>query len=402
MPHFKYEGRDIKGGKKSGKLESDSKREALVSLKEKGIRVLKIEEVELNWWEKDIYIGNPVKMQDFVVFLRQFATLLKAGVTVVKSTNILAHQSTSKPFRKALFAIEEDLRTGISFSEACGKHSKIFPSLFTNMVKVGEAGGNLDDTLENLADYYEKQESTRAKVKTALVYPASIGIFASGVIIFLLVSVVPTFVGMFSDFGAELPFITRFVMGASEWMQSFWWLIIVVIIAIIISLKYLRSNNKSRYYMDLIALKIPLFGTILQKAAIARLTRTLSSLVGNSVPILQAISIVEKIIGNEIMAKVLRESRISLEGGNSFTEPLEKHWAFPKLVTQMIAIGETSGALDTMLGKVADFYETEVENATDKLKAMIEPIMIVSLALIVGGIVLAIVVPMFTIFDHVG
>jgi type IV pilus assembly protein PilC len=401
MAQFQYEGRDVKGKRKAGRVTSESQREAILKLREKGIKVKEIKDVKAGFLQKEINFGNPVKSKDFVIFLRQFSTLLEAGVPIVQATKILAEQTASKELKKSLVAIQGDINTGQPLSEATSKYSKIFPTLFVNMVKVGEVTGNLDETLNDLADYYEKQNATRSKLQAALVYPALIAVFATGVIIFLLVSVVPTFVGMFAQFGAELPALTQTVLTASAWMTSYWWIIIVGILILIVAVSALAQKKEAKYYIHFTLLKLPVVGSLLKKAAIARMTRTLSSLVGNSVPILQAISISEKIVGNEIIAQVLRQSREALESGKSLTEPLQNHWVFPSLVTQMISIGEETGSLEVMLGKVADFYELELENATEQMKALIEPIIIASLAVVVGVIVLAIIMPMFAIFEHI-
>lgn len=401
MAKFKYEGRDRKG-KTTGKITSTSKRDAMVKLKEKGIRVIKIEEIPETLLTKDITIGSPVKLKDLVIYVRQFATLLKAGVSVVDSTSILAKQTESKVLSKALLDIEEDLRSGNPLSTAAAKHKKIFPPMFVNMVKAGEVSGSLDETLDRLALHFEKQHKTKQKIISALAYPIAVGLIAVIVVIFLLLTVVPTFVSMFQDFGADLPFITKFVLSASEWMQSFWWLVILVVFFIIGIYVSLKKRKQTKYYLDYASLKIPIFGKLLQKAALARFTRTLSSLFSSSVPILQALTIVETIVENEVIARVLRDSRASLEQGSSLTKPMKEHWVFPPLIVQMIAIGEETGALDEMLAKVADFYEDDVEQVTDRLKSLIEPLMIVLLAGIVGTIVASIMIPMFDIFNKIG
>ncbi|MBP2240593.1 type IV pilus assembly protein PilC [Cytobacillus eiseniae] len=401
MPRYKYSGKD-RSGNKSGIITAPSKREAVIQLKNKGIRVMECKEMPETLLTKEIVIGNPVKLQDFVIYLRQFSTLLRAGVSVVDSTAILAQQTESKALRKALLVVEQDLREGNPLSDAASKHKKIFTPMFINMIKAGEAGGNIDETLEELAVHFEKQHFTKQKIVSALAYPIAVAIIAVAVVIFLLVSVVPTFVEMFQDFGGELPAITQFVLNSSEFMQKFWWFVVLVFILLFIAIVLIRNNKKSKYYLDYALLRMPIFGKMLQKAALARMTRTLSSLFASSVPILQAMSIVEKIVENEVVAKVVKKSRDSLEQGRSLTEPMRSHWVFPPLVSHMIAIGEETGSLDTMLAKVADFYEKEVESATDRLKSLIEPLMIVFLAGIVGTIVTAILVPMFEIFQHVG
>jgi type IV pilus assembly protein PilC len=399
MARFKYSGRD-KRGKKEGTVTAASRREAMAKLKEEGIRVIEMTEVPETLMTMELTIGNPVKLQHFVIYLRQFATLIKAGVTVVEATGILAVQTESKALKKALQAVEQDLREGNPYSDSVAKHKKIFNSMFINMVKAGEVAGNMDETLEKLADDFEKQHDTIAKVKSALTYPAVIGILAIGAVIFLLVGVVPTFVTMFEDMGAELPGITKFVLNASGFMQSFWWMILLIVLGFVFAIVYMKKNKKTKYYLDYFLLRMPIFGNMLQKAALARMMRTLSSLFSSSVPILQAMSIVEKVVENEVIARVIRESRNSLEKGRSMTEPMMNHWAFPPLVTQMISIGESTGALDSMLSKIAEFYEKEVEQGTDRLKSLIEPIMIVFLAGVVGVIVLSIMMPMFSMFDQ--
>ncbi|WP_342432474.1 type II secretion system F family protein [Neobacillus sp. FSL H8-0543] len=399
MARFKFDGRDRRG-KRQGTINAGSRREAMLKLKDEGIRVIEMKEIPETLMTKDLTFGNPVKLQHFVIYLRQFATLLKAGVTVVEATSVLAAQTESKALKKALLDVEQALREGNPFSESVSKYKKIFNPMFINMVKAGEVSGNLDDTLEKLADDFEKQHDTRSKVVSALTYPAVIGILAIGAVIFLLVGVVPTFVTMFADMGAELPGITKFVLSASEFMQKFWWLVVLIILAFVSSIMYMKKNKKTKYYLDYFLLRMPIFGNMMQKAALARMMRTLASLFSSSVPILQAMSIVEKVVENEVIAKVIRESRDSLEKGRSMTEPMNDHWAFPPLVTQMISIGEGTGALDSMLSKIADFYEKEVEQSTDRLKSLIEPIMIVFLAGIVGVIVLSIMMPMFSMFDQ--
>jgi type IV pilus assembly protein PilC len=401
MARFRYSGRD-KFGTKSGIAYGTSKRDAIQKLKDNGIRVIDIEEIPESILTKDIAIGNPVKLQHFVIYLRQFATLLKAGVSVVDATRILSQQTDSKPLMKALLDMEVELLEGNPLSYATAKHKKIFSPLFINMVKAGEIGGNLDETLERLAVHFEKQHYTKQKITSALAYPMVVGFIAIIAVVFLLVKVVPTFVGMFQDFGADLPAITKFVLGASEWMQSFWWLLLLFGIAIALFYTFLKKNKETKYYLDYASLRIPIFGKLLQKSYLARMTRTMSSLFASSVPVLQAMVIVENVVGNEVYAQIIRESRNSLEEGRSLTEPMLRHWAFPPLVTQMITIGEKTGSLDEMLGKVADFYEKEVDTGTDQLKSLIEPLMIVILAGLVGTIVTSIMVPMFDIFNKIG
>jgi len=401
MAQFRYEARDVRGRVKKGTIVASSRRDVIMKLREQRLKVIDVREVPQTLLTKEITFGNPVKLQHFVIYLRQFATLLKAGVTIVDATRILAEQTESKALKKALVHVEEQLRSGKPLSTAMTDHPNIFPSLVVNMIRAGEASGSIDETLERLADHFEKVHRTRQKIVSALAYPIVVGIIAVVVVIFLLVSVVPTFVSMFADFGAELPTITKFVLRASEVMQTYWWGVILLFIALYILLIMLRKQKVTKYYLDVFMLRMPIFGGMMQKAVLARMTRTLSSLFSSAVPILQALAIVETVVENEVVARVIRTSRDALERGESLTEPMKRHWAFPPLVTQMIAIGEQTGSLDAMLAKVADFYEAEVEAATDRLKSLIEPLMIVLLASVVGTIVTSILVPMFDIFNHI-
>ncbi|MCK6257923.1 type II secretion system F family protein [Fictibacillus sp. KIGAM418] len=402
MPQFQYTGRDRTGKKKTGAIIGISKREAVLKLREKGIAVMELQEAKQTLLNKEISIGPRVKSQQFVIFLRQFSTLLKAGVSVVDSTSILAGQTESKALKKVLIDVEEELRQGNPLSAAMGKHLAIFPSIVINMIAAGELGGSLEETLSRLADFFEKQHYTRQKIISAMTYPAIVGVVAVGVVIFLLAKVVPTFASMLEEAGGELPGITKFVLSASHIVQGYWWIILVLVFLFSLSIYLIRKKPSSKYYLDYAMLKLPLFGKMLQKSSLARMARTLSSLFSSSVPVLQALSIVEKVVENEVVARVLRQSRGALERGQRLAEPMKEHWIFPPLVTQMIAIGEETGSLDAMLGKVADFYEKEVETATDRLKSLIEPLMIVFLASVVGTIVISIIVPMFKIYDSVG
>ncbi|WP_308637370.1 type II secretion system F family protein [Paenibacillus silvisoli] len=403
MAQFQYVGRHRTGRMTKGKLSSESRREAVLRLREKGIAVTHLQEAQTNLFSQDLdlTLGNPVKPAHFVIYLRQFATLIKAGVSIVDSTRILAEQTESKALRKALLQVEEDLRGGTAFSDAADKHPKVFPVLFVNMIRASEYSGTLDGSLNNLASTFEKQHVTRQKIKSALAYPFVLLLACAGTAVYLLTNVVPTFASMFEEFGAELPTITKLVLGASEWMQSYWWLLLILVAGCAGAVVFANRHPVASYYMDYALLKMPVFGALLRKATIARMARTLSSLFSSSVPILQAITIVEKVVLNKVMANVLETSKQSLERGGMLSEPFNKHWIFPPLVAQMVRIGEQTGSLDTMLSKVADFYEAEVDMAADRLKTLIEPFMVVVMAAVVGVIVMSIVVPMFDIYEHV-
>lgn len=403
MPVYKYVGRTTKGTIKKGTLDTVSRNQAITELREKGISPREVTEVKATIFNRDLAIGGSrVKNEDFVIYCRQFATLIRAGISIVESTNILGRQTDSKALKKVLIQIETEIKDGHSFSDAAEKHPKVFPALFVNMFRAGEITGSIDETLERLATYYEKQNGLRKKIQSAMAYPIILSIVVVFVVVFLLLTIVPQFATMFESLGAELPAITQLVLAMSRFVQYSWWFALIVIILGIMAFSFFyKSNKKFNYSVHLAIFKMPVFGKLLQKAAIARMTRTLSSLFASSVPILQSLAIVEKVVGNPVVGKVVLASRESLEQGRPLSEPIQESWVFPPLVSQMIAIGEQTGQLDFMLGKVADFYDEDVDQTVDSLKSLIEPLMIVVLAGVVGFIVISIMIPMFSIYSEI-
>lgn len=401
MVIFKYSGRSAQGSLKKGSIDATNKQSAIVKLRAQGINPRELEESN-SILHKELTLGGKVKNEHFVIYCRQFATLIRAGVSILESTKILSEQTSSKPLKKGLMDVEEDVRSGLSFSNAAAKYPKVFPALFVNMIRAGEATGNLDESLERLAFSYEKQFNLKKKVQSTMAYPIILLVMTVFVAGFLMLTIVPQFVTMFEEMGAELPLITKLVMGLSNSLQSSWYIFLGILLILVIGFNLLYTKNKSfNYSFNVLLLRIPVFGKLLQKSAIARMTRTLASLFSSSVPILQALTIVENVIGNPVVAKVVRESRSSLESGSTLSAPLEKSWIFPPLVTQMTAIGESTGSLDYMLEKIADFYEDDVDRTVDTLKSLIEPLMIVFLAAVVGTIVMAIMVPMFSMYEQI-
>lgn len=401
MTVFKYSGRTKTGTLKKGTINAQNKALAITKLREQGVNPRQIDESK-SLLHKDLNLGvGSVKTQDFVVYCRQFATLIRAGITIVEATNILARQSTSKALKKALEAVEDDIRTGIPFSTAVAKHPKVFPDLFVSMMMSGEATGNIDETLERLASTFEKQFGIKKKVQSAMTYPLVLLGIMIVVVFFLLIFIVPTFVQTFEDMGAELPMITVMTVKLSDFLLQFWWLVILVVLGVVFGFMYLFKNNKQfNYTVHYILLKIPGFGPLFQKNAIARLMRNLSSLFTSAVPILQALTISERVSGNPVISEVIVSAKASLEKGQSLSEPFEKSWLFPPLVSSMTKIGESTGSLDYMLEKVADFYEEEVDRAVDTIKSLIEPAMILMLACVVGLIVAAVLMPMFSLYEQ--
>ncbi|MEK4145046.1 MULTISPECIES: type II secretion system F family protein [Paenibacillus] len=400
MPLFEYQVKTAAGKSIKGKLTATDKPTAMEELRKRGLTVFSLIERKTTILSMDIYIGNPVKPLHFIIYCRQFATLMRAGVSIVDATRILAEQTESKPLRKALVDVNSSLMRGISFSQAVQDHKKIFPQLFVSMIRAGEESGDIEGTLDRLAMFFEKQHTTTEKIKSALTYPITVGVMAIAAVIYLLWAIVPQFVTMFESMDAELPAITQMVLALSKSIQGQWYFWILGVLLLVIAFQITKRTEKGAYALDYAKLKIPVFGKLNQKGSIAQFTRTFSSLYASSVPILQSLVIVEEVAGNKVIGKFIRSAGDSLRQGNPLSEPLKKAWVFPPLVTQMIAIGEETGALDTMLSKVADFYEMDVENTVDRLKSLLEPLLIAFLAAVVGVIVAAIMLPMFSLYGN--
>ncbi|SIS50660.1 type II secretion system F family protein [Salimicrobium flavidum] len=400
MAYFTYEGRNKRGKIVRGRKKADSEREARASLAEEGVYIKKLNQLDSLLF-KEITLGKKVKNQHFILYLRQFSTLIEAGVSLVEATKILVEQTPNKTLKNTLIHIQQDIEGGMPFSDAAAKHDQVFPPMFIQMMRAGELSGNLDEALNRMADYYEKQYELRQKIYSALTYPAVVGAIAIVIVVFMLTFIVPRFASMFESFGSEVPPITQFILSAGNLFSSIWWLILFLPLLLILLLKTLEKKEKPAYYIDYMKMRMPLFGPIIQKAAHARMARTLSSLFQSSVPVLQSVEMVQRVVQNKVIEEKLKEVYASLERGESMAVPLENHWAFPVLVTQMITVGEKTGTLDQMFEKVAVFYEREIDHVTDRIKTLIEPIMIVVLSIVVGVIILAIAVPMFSLFEEI-
>ena len=401
---YQYKGIDSRTGKEvKGKLTVTTKAEAIEELKEKGLYISEIKEIKETFLTKDlnITIGKPVKSQDFVMFCRQLATLLKAGTPIADSIRILSDQVSSKALQKALNEVFHDIRSGTSFSDACKKFPKIFDKVFINMILAGETSGDLERVMDQLAIFYEKEHKIHGKVKSAMTYPIVVSIVAVIVIVILLTKVLPSLLDNLLSVGGEIPLPTKMVMALSDFMINYWYILVLAVILLLIAFIAIKRNPKGQYMLDLVKLKIPVFGALAQKQIIARISRTMASLFASSVPVLQILRMSGEVSGNKVYEKVLDESRESLRRGASLSLPLAQSWVFPSLVSHMVAIGEETGQLDTMLEKIADFYEEEVEQLASRLSTVIEPLMIAILGIIVGTIVLAAMMPMFSIYQNV-
>lgn len=398
MASYSYKAKSKDGKVITGTIETKSKREAIRELAAMDLIAYQVEATN-SILDREVKLGKPLKQKDFILFLRQFATLMRAGILLVDSLELLSEQTESKALKEALEDIAEETREGSALSAGMEKYPKLFPELLIQMIKTGEVSGQLEDVLERMATYYEKQYQLKQKVTTALTYPIVVASFAIIITMFLMLFIVPIFGDMFESMGSELPWITKAVLGLSEFTRKFWWAFIAGLILLIVVAGRLKKKEEYTIYFDTFILKMPIVGSFIQKTVLARMTQTLSSLINSSVPILQAVEVTSEVVGNRVVEKVLLEARDSLEQGESLAKPMEDHWVFPPLIIQMIHVGEESGSLDEMLNKVAEIYDREVNEASDKLQSLIEPVLIIFLAFIVGIIVLSIVVPMFSLFE---
>lgn len=393
---FAYKVRDRSGKVISGAIEADSAQTVASKLRSMGYIVLEISEKKESF-SFSLSIRKKVKLKDLTVFARQFATMINSGVSITRALAILAEQTDNPTLAEVIKQLRKDVEAGLSLSEALAKQEKIFPPIFINMVRAGEAGGVLDEVLLRLAEHFEKDAAIKGKVKSALTYPVAVLVFSLLIATVMIVFVVPTFMNMFSSLGGDLPAATKMLVNLSNFVRSRWYVIIGVILAIVYGYKMVNKTEKGRYFFDSLKLRIPIFGMLVKKMSISKFSRTLSTLVASGVPILQALDIVADTAGNSVVAKAVREARASIKEGESISKPLSKSPVFPPMVVQMISVGEETGALDTMLRKIADFYDEEVSAMVESLTSLLEPVLMIFLGIIIGGIVIALYLPMFSI-----
>ena len=394
MATFVWKGKTIAGALQSGEATFDTQDEVVNYLRKKRIVITSIKEKP-----KNIKLGfglrKKVSTKDLAVFTRQFATMINAGLPLVQCLDILSKQTEKLHFRNVIAETMHDVETGSTLAEALGKHKRVFDDLYVNMVEAGEAGGILDDILLRLATYIEKAESLKRKVKSAMMYPLVVMIVALGATTFMLLFIIPTFAKMFSDFGGQLPMPTRVVLFMSEVLRHYWWVLGGGLAGFIVGFRQFYRSKSGRAVVDGLQLKIPVLGQVLRKASIARFTRTLGTLIKSGVPILTGLEITARTSGNTVISDSILKTRESIREGETLAAPLKNSDVFPAMVVQMIAVGEETGALDEMLRKIADFYDDEVDTAVETLTSVIEPVMIVAMGLIVGGMVVAMYLPMF-------
>ncbi|MGZ5476808.1 MAG: type II secretion system F family protein [Thermoanaerobaculia bacterium] len=399
MPTFEWKGRG-RTGDTAGVLVADSKDAAVAQLRRQQIVVTAVKEKG-----KEIAVpkwGGRVPPQLIAIFTRQFSVMIDAGLPLVQCLEILGSQQEHKAFRRGLIQIRQDVEAGSSLADGMRKHPKIFNDLYTNMVAAGEAGGILDTILQRLAAYIEKAVKLNSQVKSAMIYPVAVISIACIVVTIILWKVIPVFAALFKGLGAELPMPTRVVIALSNFIADFWWLVTLVIVSIVFGLRRYHGTYKGKRVLDGILLKIPIFGLLLRKIAVARFCRTLATLTSSGVPILDGLQITAKTAGNSVVEDAIMATRKSVEEGKTISEPLGDTDVFPTMVVQMIAVGEQTGALDTMLSKIADFYEDEVDNAVAGLMKLLEPVLIAFLGVAIGGIVIAMYMPMFSLIGQMG
>lgn len=400
MANFKYKGRTRKGKIVEGTIQAPTKIEAVRLLRKKSINARQIEEVQKGL-QKEIILFQRVKPLDFVMFCRQLATLIEASVPLTESIQVMSKQTESKSLQRALIEVEADLRNGVALSEATAKRPKVFPAIFQNMLKAGEATGNIDETLNRLADDLEKQYNLKKEVQSALAYPAVMSVITMLISIFLLVTIVPRFVQLYEDIGADLPSITILTLRLSDSLTSYWYLWIFIILLLFYMFYYMyKKVDIVKYYSTYILLKMPIFGALLHKTYIARMTRTLSTLMYSAVPMIEALRITSDVMNHPHFSKILDQAKKEITTGGMIGDVLKEHWLFPPLVYSMVHIGEESGSLDYMLDKIAIFYEQEVNRTVAVLKSLLEPLMILILGAVVGVIMAAILIPMFSLYEQ--
>lgn len=398
MPTFEYKGKSASGGQVSGTYKAKSRAQLEKILRSNRIFVTSISRKPTNI---NLNIGSGIKKIDISRFTRQFATMIGAGLPMVQCLDILGQQMDSPSFRKIVSEVKESVQSGTTLSEALRKHKKVFDELFVNMVEAGETGGALDVILVRLANYREKADALARKVKGALVYPIVVSVVAIGVTILMLKFIVPVFAKMFKNLGAALPEPTRIVMGVSDFINDYFLVMIGALVGLIVVFKLVLRNKTGRLYWDTFKLRLPGFGTLIRKASVARFTRTLGTLLSSGVSILEALEITAKTAGNTVIQNAIRKSIVSIAEGETITGPLRESKVFPPMVIQMISVGEKTGGLDEMLTKIADFYDEEVDAAVSALTSMIEPVVIVLMGIMIGGILIAMYLPMFDIIGQI-
>ena len=403
MPVYTWKGKTRQGTVTTGVMDAANEEAVMTVLRGQMLRPISVKAKAKDISEYIGFLKPRITTKDLVIFTRQFATMIDAGLPLVQCLKILGDQQENPTFKKVIEEVRSDVEQGSTFADALFKHPKPFDALFCNLVAAGEVGGILDTILNRLAVYLEKADALARKVKGAMVYPTTVMVVAIGVVVLLLVKVIPTFEKMFADFGGELPGPTKVVVVISHFMQE--WIGVFLVGITLVGMAFFQARRRSykfRRATDAIFLKIPIFGSLIRKVAVARFTRTLGTMIASGVPILDGLDIVAKTAGNVVIEEALNDVRAAIAEGRTIAEPLAESKVFPGMVVQMIAVGEETGAMETMLSKIADFYDDEVDAAVDALTAMLEPIMMVGLGGTVGAMLIAMYLPIFKIAETIG
>ena len=396
MPTFAYTARLPNGDLRSATLDAPSRDEAVARLRQQRLAVVKVDEAT-----KKPKVSGSIPTRDIVIFTRQFATMINAGLPLVQALDILARQSDNKTLQAVTRAVVYDVESGATVADAMRAHPKAFPDLYVNMVAAGEAGGILDVILNRLAEFLEKNDALVRKVKGAMIYPAVIMGVAVLAVVILLWKVIPVFREMFSTVNMELPLPTRVVIAMSDFLKGYWWALIAGGIGLCVLVQRYYATPEGKLQIDRLLLKVPVIGDVLRKSAVSRFTRTLGTLISSGVAILDGLEITARTAGNRVVHDAILASRASIAGGDTIAAPLAKSQVFPPMVISMIAVGEQTGGLDAMLTKIADFYDQEVDAAVGALISVLEPVMIVILGVVVGGMIVAMYLPIFDMVNAV-
>jgi len=401
MSTYVFKAMDLTGAKATGEVEADSKQVVSDQLKSRGLIVLEIKDKHGSK-QLNIELFNKLKATDLAVMTRQLATMVQSGMTILRALYVLEAQTENKMLAEAIIAVRKDVEAGLPLSDALERHPKIFSPLFVSMTRAGETGGMLDQSLIRVADQLEKEDSLRRQVKSAMTYPAVVLSFAGIVLIALVTFLVPVFIGVFKQFGGDLPAITKLTVAMSKAITGYWWLLIGVTVGLVWAFRKWKSSTWGRPQWDRFRLRVPMkIGDIVQKVALARWSRTLSALVSAGVPLLQALDITGKTAGNHVIEQAMAGVIDSVKSGGTIADPLKASSVFPTMVSHMVSVGEETGSLDTMLSKIADFYEDQVDAAVKALTSILEPVMIVIVGGMVGFIVISMYLPLFKVYDAI-
>jgi type IV pilus assembly protein PilC len=401
MPVYRYKAIKDNGERTEGTYAANSRQDVISMLRDKGYYPIDVQEEIQGKDIKAFNLFSKVKIKDIAVFCRQFYAMLNSGITIVSCLDVLKQQTENKKLRIVIGEVYDDVQKGLTFSEALRKHDDVFPELLINMVEAGEVSGNLDDIMARMAVHFEKENKINNKIKGAMVYPIVLSILAVVVVVFLLTFVMPTFVGMFQGTGLELPMPTRILLRISDIIRNYWYIIISILLIAAVGIKrYIKTDN-GRYIVDSIKFRLPIVKSTTKKVITSRFTRTLSTLLSSGVSLIQALEIVSKVVGNKVVSDGILEAKEEIRKGISLAEPLDRIGVFPPMVVSMIRIGEDSGSLDEILDKTANFFDEEVEASIQKMTTLLEPLMIIAMAVIVGFIVIAMVMPMFDMINTI-